>query len=128
MHKQPISGVSRDRAEEIGLAALVFLTEDAERLGRFLAETGTSAGDLAGMAGTAAGQAAVLEHMLGDESLLMVFAATAGIDPGELAPAHDALTGGADARRFASENYTSGHSGGRTVGKRPSKRWPGPGA
>lgn len=120
---------ARDKAEQIGLAALVFLTEDEDRLGRFLGETGLSPDDLRASAGTPEGLVAVLDHILGDESLLMVFAAGAGLQPGEIGPAREVLGGGADAREFASQNYTSGYGGGQTTApKRPSRRWPGPGA
>jgi hypothetical protein len=118
----------KERAEQIGLVALLFMTEDADRLGRFLDETGLSPADLKSLAGTAEGQAAVLDYLLADESLLMVFAAGAGIEPSAVGPARMALAGGADAQRFVAENYTSGHASGRTQAKRPSKRWAGPGA
>jgi hypothetical protein len=77
-------------------------------------------------AGTPGGLAAVLDHLLGDESLLMVFAATAGLDPAQIGPARDTLAGGKDAQRFAAEHHTSGHTGGGGR-KKASKRWPGPG-
>ncbi len=118
----------RENAEGIGLAALVFMTEDGDRLGRFLNETGLSPGDLKASAGTPEGLAAVLDYLLGDESLLMVFAAGAGIEPAAVAPAREVLAGGADAKSFAASAYSSGHSTGRAAAKRPSKRWPGPGA
>ncbi len=118
---------ARVDAESIGLAALVFLTEDGERLGRFLAATGISPGELKATAGTPEGQAGVLDYLLSDESLLMVFSAEAGIDPGAIAPAREELAGGGDAKRFAAENYTSGNTSGRSTSKRSSKRWAGPG-
>lgn len=118
---------AHDAAEAIGLAALVFLTEDGERLGRFLAATGLSPAELRATAGTPEGLAAVLDYLLCDESLLMVFAAGAAIDPAAIAPARDALVGDGDAKRFAADNYTSGNTSGRSSSKRPSKRWPGPG-
>lgn len=122
---------ARGAAEEIGLAALVFLTEDADRLGRFLAESGLHPSELKRTAGTPEGLVAVLDHLLSDESLLMVFAAGAGLDPAEIGPARDVLGGGSDARSFAAANFTAGHTGGRATTKeprKPSKRWPGPGA
>lgn len=119
---------ARVDAESIGLAALVFLTEDGERLGRFLSTTGISPAELKATAGTPEGQAGVLDYLLSDESLLMVFSAEAGIDPAAIAPAREALVGGGDAKRYAAENYTSGNTSGRAASKRPSKRWAGPGA
>ncbi len=70
--------LDRERAETIALAALVFLAEDAGRLGRFLALTGIGPAELKGGADTAAVQVAVLDHLLADESLLLTFAANAG--------------------------------------------------
>lgn len=119
---------ARERAEQIGLSGLVFVTEDQDRLGRFLGETGLSPDDLRASAGTPEGLVAVLDHLLADESLLMVFAAGAGLEPAEIWPAREILGGGADASAFASQNYTSGYGGGRPTAKRASKRWAGPGA
>jgi len=120
---------ARERAEQIGLSALVFVTEDEDRLGRVLGETGLSPDDLRASAGTPEGLVAVLDHLLADESLLMVFAAGAGLQPAEVWPAREILGGGADASAFASQNYTSGYGGGRpATAKRPSKRWAGPGS
>ena len=128
MSRNPPESAGTDEAEAIGLAALVFLTEDADRLGRFLGDTGLSPAELRVAAGTRDGLVAVLDHILSDESLLLVFAAGAGLDPAAVAPAREALGGGSDASRFASTNYTSGQTSGRVQPKRPSKRWPGPGA
>ena len=94
------AGLSRDEAEAIGIAAFVFLAEDEARLTRFLEATGMVAGDLRAAAGSPETLSAVLDHVLSDESLLLVFAAGAGIEPAAIAPAHAALveasaTGGA---------------------------------
>ena len=120
---QPLPG--RERAEAIGLAALVFLTEDSDRLGRFLSETGLSPSDLGRAAGTPHMLAAVLDHLLADESLLMVFAAGAGIEPLDIAPARFSLGGGGSA--MSEEGY--GDSAARQAQpavKKPSRRWRGP--
>ena len=122
------AGSADEAAEAIGLAALVFVTEDGQRLERFLAETGLSPDDLRASAGTREGLAGILDHLLADESLLMVFVASASLDPAAIAPARDMLAGGSDAKQFASTNYTSGHASGRAQARRPSKRWVGPGA
>lgn len=128
MAQTPTATPAHDDAEQTALAALVFLTEDADRLGRFLNDTGLSPAELRATAGTPAGLAAVLDHLLADESLLMVFAAGAGIEPAAIAPAREVLAGGKDAQQFAANNYTAGQSPGRPQPKRPSRRWPGPGA
>lgn len=127
MPQSDAASPAREEAEAIGLAALVFLTEDADRLGRFLNDTGLTPAELRASAGTPAGLAAVLDHLLTDESQLLVFAAGAGLDPAAIGPARVALAGGADAQQFAANNYTSGQAPGRPQPKRPSRRWPGPG-
>jgi hypothetical protein len=75
-----------DEATGAGLSALTFLAEDRARLVRFLDLTGIGPEELRQQAQSPALLAAVLEHMLADESLLLVFTATAGIDPERLAP------------------------------------------
>ena len=81
------SALGLDRAEEIGLTALTFLAEDAARLGRFLALTGMGPEELRRSAGFPSTLAAVLEHILRDESLLLVFASAKGVPPESLDPA-----------------------------------------
>ncbi len=122
------STAAQEAAEQMGLAALVFMTEDADRLGHFLSETGFSPAELSSAAGSPETLAAVLDHMLSDESMLMVFAASTGIDPGEIGPARAQLPGGDPAaQQFAANHNTSGNTSGRMQPKRASKRWPGPG-
>jgi hypothetical protein len=83
-----------EEAERIGLAGLVFLTSDEPRLTRFLADTGLTPHELAAAAGQRETLAAVLDHLLSDESLLLVFAADAAIDPAAVTPAHIKLVAG----------------------------------
>ncbi len=82
-----------EEATTLALLALGFLAEEPERLGRFLALTGLGPADLRDNAGSPATLAAVLEHLLGDESLLFVFAASKGVAPELVAPAHALLAG-----------------------------------
>lgn len=70
-----------DGAEEIGIQALAFLAADDYRLAKFLGLTGIAPNDLVAGARTAPMLAAILEHLSGDESLLLVFAAEAGLPP-----------------------------------------------
>jgi Protein of unknown function (DUF3572) len=83
--KHPL--IDLDAAEAIALQGLAFLAEDAARLQRFLMVTGLDPGEIRARAGTAELLAAVLEHLAGDESLLLVFAASRGIAPDDVAPA-----------------------------------------
>jgi hypothetical protein len=80
-----------DYAEGVALLALAFLAEDVERLQRFLALTGVGPADLRQGARTPRILAAVLEHLLQDESLLLVFAASHAIAPELIGPAHSLL-------------------------------------
>jgi len=106
---------SHEEAEAIAVQALLFLTADAGRLGRFLAETGLAPAELRRAAGETSTLVAVLDHLLGDESLLMVFAAGAGVDASAIGSARMALGG------------DGGPPASVRAGKprRPSKRWPG---
>ncbi len=73
--------LTRADAEEIAVGALRFLAEEPERIGRFLALSGMTPADLREAADTTAFLQAVLNHMLGDESLLLVFASQARLPP-----------------------------------------------
>lgn len=85
--------ISQEIAETIGLKALKFLAEDGPRLGRFLALTGLGPADLKRSASSPAVLQAVLEHLLSDESLLLVFAAEADVAPADVEPASRVLAG-----------------------------------
>lgn len=76
-----------DDAETLALQGLTFLAGEPRRLARFLDLTGISPAELKSWGGNRALQSAVLEHLLGDESLLMVFSAEAQIAPEQVAPA-----------------------------------------
>jgi len=68
-----------EQAKGIALTALAFLAEDASRLSRFLALTGIGPAELRARAGTPQTLSAVLEHVMGDESLLLVFSASKSV-------------------------------------------------
>jgi hypothetical protein len=86
----------RDKAETIALAGLVFLAEDAQRLGRFLALTGIGPAELKAGAEQPAVLGAVLDHLLGDETLLLTFAANAGLPAQMISMAKEALGGASE--------------------------------
>ena len=71
----------QEAAEAIALQGLTFLAEDATRMLRFLKLTGLEPGEVRARAGTVELSLAVLEHLAGDESLLLVFAAIRGVAP-----------------------------------------------
>jgi hypothetical protein len=82
---------TREAAEMLAIQALAFIAAEPETLNRFLGTTGIPLAKIRDAAAQPGFLAGVLEHMLGDESLLIAFAESAGIDPAEIARAHSAL-------------------------------------
>jgi hypothetical protein len=80
-----------DQAEIVALQALAFLAEDAQRLGTFLALTGLGPEELRAQAREPHLLAAVLDHLLRNESQLLVFAAEYKIAPELIGQAHALL-------------------------------------
>ncbi len=80
-----------DYAQEIALSALSFMAEDRDRLVRFLELTGMIPDELRTQAHSPGLLGAVLDHLLSDESLLLVFTASAGLSPEIVAPAREML-------------------------------------
>lgn len=79
---------------DIAHTALGWLAADPRRIGAFLDATGLAPGDLRALAGTAGFQAAVLDHLLGDERMLLAFCADTGVPPEAPGRARAALPGG----------------------------------
>jgi hypothetical protein len=82
---------SQQAAEMLAVQALAFIAEDEGRLSSFVAATGIAPQSIRDAAREPNFLAGLLEHILTDENLLIAFAATAGIDPAEVARAHQAL-------------------------------------
>jgi hypothetical protein len=76
-----------ETAEGIAAQGLAFLAEDPARLSRFLAVTGLTPDQIREQVEAPRFLAAVLEHLVGDESLLLVFAANASVAPETVTPA-----------------------------------------
>jgi hypothetical protein len=79
--------INRESAESIAAQGLAFLAAEPARLARFLELTGLAADQVRARAEAPEFLAAVLEHIIGDESLLLVFAGNASIPPESIAPA-----------------------------------------
>lgn len=79
--------LNRATAESIAAQGLAFLAEEPARLSRFLLLTGLTPDDVRARMHAPEFLAAVLEHLAGDESLLLVFAASASVAPETIAPA-----------------------------------------
>ncbi len=89
--RKPLRLSDTDQAQAIGLSALAFLAEDLARLTRFLELTGLAPAQLRAQAQSPALLAAVLDHILADESMLLVFTSSHALEPESLAPARDML-------------------------------------
>lgn len=85
--------MDRETAETIAAQGLAFLAEDRVRLHRFLHTTGLEPADLRARAGAPDMLLAVLEHLAGDESLLLVFAEARKIAPDSIGHAVALLQG-----------------------------------
>jgi Protein of unknown function (DUF3572) len=85
--------ISKERAEALALQGLTFLAGDADRLTQFLTSTGIDPGDLQNWDANPGIRGAVLDHLLSDESLLMVFATEANVEPQDVLPAQAVLSG-----------------------------------
>jgi hypothetical protein len=81
-------------AEALAVAALSFLAEEPDRLGRFMAETGLGPENMRAAASTPTFLPAVLDYLIGNETALLDFAADQGIDPSAVPAARAALPGG----------------------------------
>jgi hypothetical protein len=84
----------RANAEALAITALGFLAGDPERLSRFLALSGLGPGNLREAAAEPSFLLAVLDHLAGDERLLVAFAGEQGVDPSAVSAAREALAGG----------------------------------
>jgi hypothetical protein len=83
--------LTAESAETLAVQALTFIARDGERLGRFLAVTGIGPVEIRDAAREPHFLAGVLDHIAGDETLLLAFASDAGIDPAEIPRARKAL-------------------------------------
>lgn len=85
---------NRVAAEDIAARALAFLAADEDRLTRFAALAGIDLGQIRDIAGQPGFLAAVMEHLMGDEPLLLAFAAEEGVKPEVVVRAAHALGAG----------------------------------
>ncbi len=77
--------------ETVATRALSFLAADFERLGRFLAMSGLDPATVRQAARDPAFLPAVLDHLLGDERLLLAFSESEGRGPETVAEARRAF-------------------------------------
>jgi hypothetical protein len=84
--------MSEDVARDIAVRALTFVTGDEVVLQRFLRLTGWTPGSITTPGSESAMLLASLDYLMGEEDLLLTFAANSGIDPTDISKAHRALS------------------------------------
>jgi Protein of unknown function (DUF3572) len=84
--------LTRALAQDMAAAALGFIAQDRERLGRFLALSGLDPGNLREAAAEPGFLVGVLDYLSSSEALLLAFAATFQIDPTAIATAQRLLS------------------------------------
>lgn len=82
-------------SEVIALKALTFLAADETRFERFIALTGLTLAEIRKRAGDPSFLGAVMNHLRTDQSLLLTFSETEGLDPGAVDRAGRDLSGDA---------------------------------
>jgi hypothetical protein len=80
-----------EAAENLAIEALSFVASDPELVSRFMALTGIEPSQLRSAAADPGFLVGVIDYYLGDESLLLAFAAHAGVQPKDIAAARRAL-------------------------------------
>jgi len=84
---------SPDRARELSLSALLYMTGRPELIAGFMAATGLRASDLRGMAADSGLALHVLDYLTGDDSRVLDAAHAMGVSPGDFMAARTALAG-----------------------------------
>jgi hypothetical protein len=85
--------VNAEASEMIAIQALSFIAGDSDRLSRFIALSGCDAASIRTAATDSGFLAGVLDYLGADESLLIAFAAEAGLDPATVVSAQSCLSG-----------------------------------
>jgi hypothetical protein len=85
--------INRKIAETLAVQALGFMASDPERLGAFLAATGIGPEMIRKAAADPSFLAGVLDHICGDEALLIAVAEHAGLTPRDVEHAQAVLSG-----------------------------------
>lgn len=75
----------------MAIAALQFIAAEPARIGAFFARSGLDPRELRGQMNDPVFLAGILDHLLGDEPLLLAFCTESGIDPEHVLPARDSM-------------------------------------
>ncbi len=84
----------KNAAELLAVAALVWIANDAERMGAFLGATGAAPGDLRARASDPQFLGFVLDFLLQDDAAVIAFSADHPCPPEDVARARAGLPGG----------------------------------
>jgi hypothetical protein len=90
---RPKTPDSTEDAEVTALQALGFLAAEPDRLSRFMALTGLDIAAIRAAASDPAFLGGVLDHVLADQSLLLIFAEEHGLKPERIGPLRRKLPG-----------------------------------
>ena len=90
---KPRNELSREAAEKLAIQALTYLASDSERLDRFLALSGMDHASIRAASTEPGFLSGVLEHVAGDERLLIEFAEFVELNPLEIDRARATLSG-----------------------------------
>jgi hypothetical protein len=85
--------INRKIAENLAIQALGYLASEPERLGAFLAATGIGPEMIRKAAAEPSFLAGLLDHVCGNEALLIAVAGHAGVTPQEVEHAQAVLSG-----------------------------------
>jgi hypothetical protein len=85
------ASAKRARADELAVVAFQFLAADPARIARFFNMTGISSETIRSAAEEPRFFAGVLDHVIGDEPLLLAFCRERGVDPNEAVEARHIL-------------------------------------
>jgi uncharacterized protein DUF3572 len=92
----PVARAGGESAHALAIGALGFIAQTPEYLERFMALTGIEAQSIRRAAREPGFLLGVLDHILGDETLLLAFAKESEIDPRAVQVARNVLAHGSD--------------------------------
>ncbi len=81
-------------ARELAGKALIYIAQDPDRIGRFLAQSGVGPAEIRTRTQDAAFLGGILDHLLSNEPMLIAFAEWADIEPSSVTASRRFLPGG----------------------------------
>ena len=86
--------MSEENAHDLAARALIFIAQEPDRIGRFLAQSGVGPSEIRTRTRDPAFLGGVLDHLLSDEPLLLDFTDWAEIDAADVGVSRRCLPGG----------------------------------